>query len=235
MIVGLGVAVVVAAGLAFAITRSTNRALTKVAGSLAAGAEQTTSAASQVSASSQSLAQGASEQAAALEETTSALTEMTSMTQKNAESAQGASGLSAAAERSADQGNQAMQKMAAAIGEIEKSASDTARIIKTIDEIAFQTNLLALNAAVEAARAGEAGKGFAVVAEEVRNLARRWRRRPRTRPASSKGRSTAPGMGWASGRSGEDPAETRSPREGQWSWWARSRHPARNRAKGSAR
>ena len=60
-----------------------------------------------------------------------------------------------------------------AIEHIEKSAAETAKIIKVIDEIAFQTNLLALNAAVEAARAGEAGKGFAVVAEEVRNLAMR--------------------------------------------------------------
>jgi methyl-accepting chemotaxis protein len=173
IVVALITTIVIAGILAFFIIRGVNKVLNRLASTLGDGSGQVASASSQVSASSQSLAQGASEQAAALEETTSALEEISSMTKKNAETAHQASALSAEAKAAADKGNSAMTRMGSAITEIEKASSDTAKIIKVIDEIAFQTNLLALNAAVEAARAGEAGKGFAVVAEEVRNLAMR--------------------------------------------------------------
>jgi methyl-accepting chemotaxis protein len=142
-------------------------------GMVLAGSDQVASAANQISVGAQSLAQGASEQASSIEEISASLQEMTSMSRKNSENADEARNLTSAASTASDQGMDAMRRLSGAIDKIKDSSSDTAKIIKTIDEIAFQTNLLALNASVEAARAGDAGKGFAVVAEEVRNLAMR--------------------------------------------------------------
>jgi methyl-accepting chemotaxis protein len=98
---------------------------------------------------------------------------MSSMTQRNAESASKVKNLGSQARQAGDIAMGDMKNMSLAINAIKASSDDIAKIIKTIDEIAFQTNILALNAAVEAARAGEAGAGFAVVADEVRNLAQR--------------------------------------------------------------
>ena len=155
------------------LTRSIVNPINRVISVLKNGSDQVTSASNQLSASSQELAQGASEQAASLEETAASIEEMSSMIQRNAENTRQARDMSNEANRVATDGVESMSRLSNSISEIQASSAETAKIIKTIDEIAFQTNLLALNAAVEAARAGEAGKGFAVVAEEVRNLAKR--------------------------------------------------------------
>ena len=134
---------------------------------------QVASASGQISAGSQNLAQGANEQASSLEEISASLEEMSSKTRQNAENAEQAKAIALRTDEGVRVGSEAMELMGKSVQRIKESSDRTAKIVKTIDEIAMQTNLLALNAAVEAARAGEAGRGFAVVAEEVRNLAQR--------------------------------------------------------------
>ncbi|MBS1796140.1 MAG: HAMP domain-containing protein [Acidobacteria bacterium] len=140
---------------------------------VASGAEQVAAASEEISSGSQSLAKSSSDQASTLEEVNSSLQEISSIAGMNRTNSQEAQRLSEASRSSAAAGLGSMTKLSHAMDRIKESSDSTAKIVKTIEEIAFQTNLLALNAAVEAARAGDAGKGFAVVAEEVRNLAMR--------------------------------------------------------------
>ena len=140
---------------------------------VSAASSEVRNAGQDITGASRKLAEGASRQAENLSEVTINLDELASMASTNADHARKASALSAVARNHVDDGSKRMANLTAAMGDIKSSTQETARIIKTINEIAFQTNLLALNAAVEAARAGDAGRGFAVVADEVRALALR--------------------------------------------------------------
>ena len=162
-----------AVGVIWLVIRKLNRLLLNLSQSLEEASVQVGDSAAHVSTSGQSLAEDSSEQAATIEQTSSAMEELSSMTKRNAENSKNANDLARQTRSAAEKGMDDMQVMSGAMAEIKTSSDDISKIIKTIDEIAFQTNILALNAAVEAARAGEAGMGFAVVADEVRNLAQR--------------------------------------------------------------
>ena len=110
-----------------------------------------TSASEEVVTASRSLAEGASEQASAVEETSASLEQLSAMTRENVEHSAVARETVNETEQIVTQAYDSMNQLSASIAEISRASEETSKIIKTIDEIAFQTNLLALNAAVEAA------------------------------------------------------------------------------------
>jgi methyl-accepting chemotaxis protein/methyl-accepting chemotaxis protein-1 (serine sensor receptor) len=168
----LGLCLVAGCGVYWTV-RGVTLTLSEFAGEMTDVTHQVAAAAAQISSSSRTLAQGASEQAASLEDTSSSSEEINIMSHKSAEGSQLASEKMEEAAGRVSEANRTLQQMMNSMEAINSSSDKISKIIKVIDEIAFQTNILALNAAVEAARAGEAGMGFAVVADEVRSLAQR--------------------------------------------------------------
>jgi len=163
--IGLGI------GMAFFITRLITRPVNQVIEGLTEGSGQVNAAADEVAKTSQNLAQGATQQASAIQQTTASLSRLSAMTSKNVENTDSTRLIIGQAKEIIKKADEELDLLIAAVAGINDTSIGISKIIKAIEDISFQTNLLALNAAVEAARAGEAGAGFSVVAQEVRNLA----------------------------------------------------------------
>lgn len=167
----VGLMVLLAVGML--VSKSINGTLQRGIQSLAKTAAHVDNAIREIGVASQTVAQGASEQASTLEELSATSEQINSMAVRNLESCRSAAQVAAQSQRNFDTAGASLDQMVAAMQDISTHSGKISHIIRVIDGIAFQTNILALNAAVEAARAGEAGMGFSVVADEVRTLAHR--------------------------------------------------------------
>ena len=145
--------------------------LSATMGQIAQAERRISGNAEQLSNSSQSVAQGATEQASAVEELYATLDGLSRNSKRNVEVASDAQDHARMTGEQVSASGRQMEQMVEAMEDISDTSQQIGQIIATIEKIAYQTNILALNAAVEAARAGAAGKGFAVVADEVRSLA----------------------------------------------------------------
>jgi len=132
---------------------------------------QVSAGADDLSRAAQNIAEGASTQAASVEELVATSVSVSEQVKENTDDALKSADETARVTKMMQDSRTQMDQMTEAMNKITETSNEVVSIIKTIEDIADQTNLLALNASIEAARAGEAGKGFAVVASEIGSLA----------------------------------------------------------------
>jgi methyl-accepting chemotaxis protein len=128
---------------------------------------------SEIAQATDDLARRTQANAASLEETNAAVSQMDSRSRNTAQAAQSTVARADQAIATVDDGRSLADEAVGAMNRVSESAKGIDTVIEGLDKIAFQTRVLAMNAAVEAGRAGEAGRGFAVVADLVSALAMR--------------------------------------------------------------